>query len=230
MGNNWEDISRLDIKLQKSYYLAYNIGLPSCARVLVSWQDNFLFELLKDSCRGIQIDCLMDMDFAAFVQEVYSDNVMIYDYIVDNGLLAQTGMDAALLKAMGMHLLPGGRVRSVFPSYMERGEIAKVAFVNNFGDGRCLGVTEAEAQSFYVAEFSRFKQGVAWLQNFYTPELRRKLAWLLQRLDFGLDVEETLSAIRQMCCQHSVTSEYLSVMADIATIHAQQVKKMLFSQ
>lgn len=230
MGNHLEDVSRLDIKLQKSYYLAYNIGLPSCARVLVSWQDNFLFELLKDSCQGIQIDCLMDMDFAAFVQESYSDNVMIYDCIVDNGLLAQTSMDAALLRAMGMHLVVGGCVRSVFPSNMECGEIAEAASINNFVDARCLSVTEAGTQSFYVAEFSRFKQGVAWLQGFYTPEIRRKLAWLLQRLDFGLDVENTLSAIRQLCCQHSVTSEYLSVLADIATIHAQQVKKMLFSQ
>ena len=224
-----ENVNRMSIECQKAYYLVDGASLLLGGRVLISWRDDFLLAMLQELFGDIQIDCLMDMDFAAFVQEECSNKIMIYDYILDNGLLAQTNMDVTLLRAMGMHLAINGRLRTVLPIGMERRKMAHVALENNFGNGAWLSITEAGAYSFSVAEFFSFNQGVAWLQSFYTDAFRRKLVYLLQRLDFGLDVEDTLSAIRQMCCQHSVTSEYLSVMADIATIHEQQVKKMLFS-
>ena len=58
-----EDVNKMSIGDQKSYYLVYGIKLAPGARVLISWQDDFLIELLKDRCADIQIDCLMDMDF-----------------------------------------------------------------------------------------------------------------------------------------------------------------------
>ena len=56
-----EDVNKMSIGDQKSYYLVYGIKLAPGARVLISWQDDFLIELLKDRCADIQIDCLMDM-------------------------------------------------------------------------------------------------------------------------------------------------------------------------
>lgn len=224
------DISRMSIECQKSYYLIYGMKLVPGARVLVSWQDNFMLALLQERFKNIQIDCLMDMDFATFVQEKCSDKIMIYDCILDNGLLVQTNMDVMLLRAMGMHLAVNGCLRTILPIGMEGHKMAHLALDNNFGNGRLLSVTEAGSHSFYIAEFSLFNQGVTWLQSFYTDDLRRKLVYLLQRLDFGLEVEHTLIAIRQLCCQHNVTDEYLSIMADIATIHKQQVKRLLLLQ
>ena len=224
-----EDVNKMSIGDQKSYYLVYGIKLAPGARVLISWQDDFLIELMKDRCADIQIDCLMDMDFAGFVQAPCSDKIMVYDYIIDNGLLAQTNMDAALLKAMGTHLVFCGLLRAVFPASMELYEVAGIAFENYFGDGRQLSFTEAGADSFFVVELFLFNQGVAWLQSFYTADMRKELVYLLQRLDFCMEVEDTLASIRDLCCHYNVTEEYLSVMADIATIHKQQVKTLLLS-
>ena len=150
-----------------------------------------------------------------------------YDYIIDNGLLAQTNMDAALLKAMGTHLVFCGLLRAVFPASMELYEVAGIAFENYFGDGRQLSFTEAGADSFFVVELFLFNQGVAWLQSFYTAEVRRKLVYLLQRVDFCLDVDAALESIWQLCHQNEITDEYLSVMVDIATVHKHQVKSLL---
>ena len=138
-------------------------------------------------------------------------------------------MDAALLKAMGTHLVFCGLLRAVFPASMELYEVAGIAFENNFGDGRQLSFTEAGADSFFVVELFLFNQGVAWLQSFYTADMRKELVYLLQRLDFCMEVEDTLASIRDLCCHYNVTEEYLSVMADIATIHKQQVKTLLLS-
>lgn len=222
-----EDVNKMSIGDQKSYYLVYGIKLAPGARVLISWQDDFLIELLKDRCADIQIDCLMDMDFAGFVQAPCSDKIMVYDYIIDNGLLAQTNMDAALLKAMGTHLVFCGLLRAVFPASMELDEVAGIAFENYFGDGRQLSFAEAGADSFFVVELFLFNQGVAWLQSFYTAEVRRKLVYLLQRVDFCLDVDAALESIWQLCHQNEITDEYLSVMVDIATVHKHQVKSLL---
>lgn len=230
MNISVEDISRMSIECQKSYYLIYGMKLVPGARVLVSWRNDFMLALLQELVENIKIDCLMDVDFATFVQEKCSDKIMIYDYILDNGLLVQTNMDVMLVRAMGMHLAVNGRLRSFLPIGMEGHKMVQVALDNNFGDGRLLSVIEKGADSFYIAEFSLFNQGVTWLQSFYTDDLRRKLVYLLQRLDFGLEVEHTLLAIRQLCCQHNVTDEYLSIMADIATIHKQQVKRLLLLQ
>lgn len=222
-----EDANKMSIGCQKSYYLVYGMNLTSGARVLISWRDDFLVELLKESCADIQVDCLMDMDFASFVQEPCSDTIMVYDYIIDNGLLAQTNMDVALLKALGMHLVFCGVLRSVFPIGMDLYEVAGIAFENNFGDGRKLSVTEAGDESFYIVELFLFNQSVEWLQSFYTADMRKKLVYLLQRLDFCMEEEDTLTSIRELCCQYNVTDEYLSVMADTSTIHTQQVKRLL---
>lgn len=228
MTTSMENINSMDIECHKAFYLVDGAKLLPGGRALISWHDDFLLALLKELFGGIQIDCLMDMDFAAFVQEEYSDKLMIYDYIFDNGLLTQTNMDAMLLRAMGMHLILHGRLRTVLPAGMDRYKMAHSVIENNFGNGEWLSLTEAGAYSFAVAEFSAFNRDVTWLQSFYTDDFRRKLVYLLQRLDFGLDVEDTLSALRQLCCQQNVTSAYLSVMADIATIHDQHVNKMLF--
>lgn len=227
MNLNVEDVKRLDVNKQKCYYLTYNIRLAPGARVLISWQDEFLIDLLRQICADIRIDCLMEMNFSAFLQEIDYNELVIYDYVIDNGLLAQTNFDTQLLRAMGMHLAPSGVLRTSIPLHKEINEIGKIFFANNFEVSKLLSTIEAGDEFFYVAEFSLFNQGVAWLQSFYTSEVRKKLAYLLLRLDFGFDVDNTVAAVRQLCLANNIDREYLAVMIDIATIHKQQVKLSL---
>lgn len=230
MNLNVEDVNRLDVNKQKCYYLLYNARLTPGARVLISWQDEFLIDLLRQICADIRIDCLMEMDFSAFLQEIDYNELVIYDYVIDNGLLAQTNFDTQLLRAMGMHLAPSGVLRTSIPLHKERNEIGKIFYANNFEVSKLLSTTEAGDESFYVVEFSLFNQGVAWLQSFYTSEVRKKLAYLLLRLDFGFDVDNTVAAVRQLCLANNIAREYLAVMIDIATIHKQRVKLSLALQ
>lgn len=230
MKLNAEDVNRLDINKQKCYYLIYNVRLTPGARVLISWQDEFLIDLLRQICTEIRIDCLMEMNFSAFLQEIDYNEIVIYDCIIDNGLLAQTNFDAQLLRVMGMHLAPAGVLRTSIPLHIERDEIAKIFYANNFDVSKLLSTTEAGDESFDVVEFSLFNQGVAWLQSFYTSEVRKKLAYLLMRLDFGFDIDNTVAAVRSLCLTNHIDREYLSVMIDRATIHKQQVKLSLALQ
>ena len=189
-----------------------------------------MIDLLRQICTDIRIDCLMEMNFSAFLQEIDYNEIVIYDCIIDNGLLAQTNFDTQLLSAMGMHLASSGVLRASIPLHKERNEIGKIFFAHNFEVSKLLSTTEADDESFYVAEFSLFNQGVAWLQSFYTSEVRKKLAYLLMRLDFGFDIDNTVAAVRSLCLINHIDREYLSVMIDRATIHKQQVKLSLALQ
>ena len=158
MKLNAEDVNRLDINKQKCYYLIYNVRLTPGARVLISWQDEFLIDLLRQICTDIRIDCLMEMNFSAFLQEIDYNEIVIYDCIIDNGLLAQTNFDAQLLRAMGMHLAPAGVLRTSIPLHIERDEIAKIFYANNFDVSKLPSTTEAGDESFDVVEFSLFNR------------------------------------------------------------------------
>ena len=88
----------------KRQLLLEGITLPKTARVLVSWQDDRLADMLQEFIPAVQVDYLMNMDFAAFLQETDLDNMPTYDCMLDNGLLEQAQLSGALLKAIGLHL------------------------------------------------------------------------------------------------------------------------------
>lgn len=221
------DINEMGIKEQKSYYLVYNLDLSNAERVLISWQDKFLQELIWNINPSVSIDCLMEMDFASFLREIEGGGMNLYDYILDNGLLAQSNMDNALLRSMGLHLRPHGKIRTVLPFSLERNKVAEIVFFYNFENARCLSTTDAGEDSFYIAELYDYNQSVAWLQSFYTLEIRQKLAYLLLRLDFGFEVADTCDSILYFCKENGITKTYLSVMIDIAAVHSKKVKAML---
>lgn len=224
-----EAVKFMDINQQKSSYLAHDITLPERGRVLISWQDSFLEQLILKKYPYIKIDCLMDMDYAAFIEGACDDRRIEYNCILDNGLLFQTDVDAGLLRAMGMHLTANGAVRSVFPSSMNKEALGRISFANNFDVGKCLSVSDAGENSFYVAEFSSFCRTATWLQNFFTTEVRRKLAYLLLRLDFGIHVDDTKKEILQLCQKHEISEKYLSVFIESATIHTDGVRTCVAS-
>lgn len=209
--------------------LVRDLYLGSGQRILLSWQDDMLAELLKQKQPDIQIDVLMNGDFAAFVSEKNPDSMVKYNCIFDNGLLAQANCDGNLVRAMGMHLVPGGRLRSVFPASMDKKRILYSMYRNNFEQAVCIADCTAGDFSFYIGEFSLFNQGIAWLQSFYSAEVRKELAYLLQRIDFAVPVPDTREKLVQLCRKNDVTEEYLSVLLQLGTVHTDRVRRKLES-
>lgn len=209
--------------------LVRDLYLGSGQRILLSWQDDMLAELLKQKQPDIQIDVLMNGDFAAFVSEKNPDSMVKYNCIFDNGLLVQADCDDNLVRAMGMHLVPGGRLRSVFPASMDKKRVLYSMYRNNFEQAVCIADCTAGEFSFYIGEFSLFNQGIAWLQSFYSAEVRKELAYLLQRIDFAVPVPDTREKLVQLCRRNDVTEEYLSVLLQLGTVHTDRVRRKLES-
>lgn len=212
----------------KRQLLLEGITLPKTARVLVSWQDDRLADMLQEFIPAVQVDYLMNMDFVAFLQESDLDKLTAYDCIIDNGLLEQAQLSGPLLQAMGLHLQPGGFVRAVFSDSMDKDVVGKVAYANNY-DESCFLCFEDKCgeQDFYVARLGLFQQASAWLQYFLTPELRRRLSYLLQRIDFDVHQAESVVAVQQLCREQHVERTYLNVFIDTAVVHKAMVKQLL---
>lgn len=213
-----------DVKRQ---LLLEGITLPSKARVLISWQDDRLAAMLREFLPTVQVDYLMNMDFAAFLQESDLDKLTVYDCIIDNGLLEQAQLSGPLLQAMGLHLQPGGFVRAVFSASMDKEVVGKVAYVNNYDEACLCFEGEYGEHSFYIAKLGLFQQAPAWLQCFWTPEVRRRLSYLLQRIDFDVRQAESVAAVKQLCREYHIDRRYLTVFVDVAVIHKSMVKKLL---
>ncbi|MGM9559058.1 hypothetical protein [Anaerovibrio slackiae] len=213
-----------DVKRQ---LLLEGITLPSKARVLISWQDDRLAAMLREFLPTVQVDYLMNMDFAAFLQESDLDKLTAYDCIIDNGLLEQAQLSGPLLQAMGLHLQPGGFVRAVFSASMDKEVVGKVAYVNNYDEACLCFEGEYGEHSFYIAKLGLFQQSPAWLQCFWTPEVRRRLSYLLQRIDFDVRQAESVAAVKQLCREYHIDRRYLTVFVDVAVIHKSMVKKLL---
>lgn len=213
-----------DVKRQ---LLLEGITLPSKARVLISWQDDRLAAMLREFLPTVQVDYLMNMDFAAFLQESDLDKLTAYDCIIDNGLLEQAQLSGPLLQAMGLHLQPGGFVRAVFSASMDKEVVGKVAYVNNYDEACLCFEGEYGEHSFYIAKLGLFQQDPAWLQCFWTPEVRRRLSYLLQRIDFDVRQAESVAAVKQLCREYHIDRRYLTVFVDVAVIHKSMVKKLL---
>lgn len=204
-----------------------NLNLDNVAKILLTWKDSSLEKLLHQMSPELHWDYLMEGDFVGFLTEKNPDCMVKYDCIIDNGLLLQTGVDVQLLRAMGMHLLPGGKIRSIFDTSVVKRDLLYIVYSNNFEQTRCVAVKEVAGSSFYAVEFALFNQEIAWMQSFYSPEVRKKLAYFLQRLDFGIETDRTVAEIVALCRQHGIDGEYLSVLLELAVVHKLHVRHIL---
>lgn len=220
-------MGRVDINEEKCRRLMDGVELPSTARVLVSGYNKIMVELLRRAMPDIRIEYFMEMNFEAFIrQKIWTDDGC-YDFIFDNGLLADMRMNDVLLRAFGMHLKNGGKLRAVLPLSVELISAGICSFKNNFNRGIFVSMGKFGEDSFYVTEFSEFQRKVTWLQSFYTPELRRELAFLLQRIDFDVQPGESVRALRSFIKHNGIGAEYLRFFADTAVVHKDKLYRLL---
>lgn len=211
----------------KRQFLLEGITLPKRARVLISWQDDRLADMLREFMPAVQVDYLMNMDYAAFLQETDLDNMPTYDCMLDNGLLEQAQLSGPLLKAMGLHLEPGGFVRALFSGCVDKDYVGRAAHVNNYDEACLCFEGEYGEHRFYIAKLGLFQQASAWLQCFLTPEVRRRLSYLLQRIDFDVRQAESVAAVKQLCRENDIGKQYISIFIDTTVVHKSMVKNLL---
>ena len=217
----------MNIDEQKCYQLLEGVVLPVHARVLASWRSEKLESLLRSAVPDISIDYLMDMDVETFMQIPAWTEDGRYDFIFDNGLLGELAMDSALLRALGMQLKNEGAIRSVLPASIDKRFAGHCSYVNNFDKSILVNWVEAGADTFYIAEFSCFQRKVTWLQSFYTPDIRRELTFLLQRIDFDIMPEENAVRVQRFVEKHNINVEYLRLFLDTAVIYKEKVQQYL---
>lgn len=213
----------MNIDKQTYCNLLKGIDLPEDAKVLISWREAQLDRLVQAISPGVRLDYVMEMNLEKLLQIQAGNDDGSYDFIFDNGLLSETNMAGDLLRSLGMQLKPAGRMRAVFAESMNPSLVGVNGYAGNFDSCMLVKGSEPETSPFYIVEFSGFQRQVTWLQSLYAPDVRRELAFLLQRIDFGIRAEESVEALRYFLVRHHISSEDLRIFVDKVVIHKKKV-------
>ncbi len=73
----------------------------------------------------------------------------------------------------------------------------------------------------WLVQAMRSSTGVAWLKARYTPQDRKRLATLLRRIEYDIDVPENVGALWTLADGAGFTAEYLARFAAEVVIHGQ---------
>ena len=110
---------------------------------------------------------------------------------------------------------------------MDKEYVGKVAHVNNYDEARLCFEGEYGKRKFYIVRLGLFQQASTWLQCFWTPEVRRRLSYLLQRIDFDVRQAESVAAVKQLCRENDIGKQYISIFIDTTVVHRSMVKNLL---
>lgn len=86
------------------------------------------------------------------------------------------------------------------------------------------------ATSQWLVKACRSTAAVANLKSLYSEELRRRLAFLLHRLEYGVERETSLAALLALCQEQQVFPEYLEDFIREACAHEEKVFSFLSSR
>lgn len=86
------------------------------------------------------------------------------------------------------------------------------------------------ATSLWLVKAGRSTAAVANLKGLYTPTVRRQLAFLLHRLEYDIQQEESLSELQELCRQQQIFPDYLEDFIREACIHQKKVFSFLSSR
>lgn len=218
---------RVNINEEKCCWLLDGVKLSGTGRVLVSWHEVEIAGLLRRVLPDINIEYLTEMDTEAFIRQKKRPAGGRYDFIFDSGLLADVRMDGQLLRSLGMQLKSGGRLRMVLPESLDRNLAGRCAYANNFNRSILISAFETGGAAYYVAELSDFQREVTWLQSFYTPELRREMAFLLQRIDFDVYGGESVKLLKLFVKRYGIDADYLRFFVDSSVVHKEKLYRLL---
>ena len=79
----------------------------------------------------------------------------------------------------------------------------------------------------WMFKASRSTATVAALKELYTKEMRRELARLLHRIEYGVEREKSLAALWELCAREMVFPDYLRDFVHEISVHEERVRKLL---
>lgn len=79
----------------------------------------------------------------------------------------------------------------------------------------------------WLVRAARSMPEIAVLKSFFTPEVRGRLSRLLRRLEFGLEPEENLAALRQLCAREQIFPAYLASFIQLAAWYRERLVRLL---
>lgn len=83
---------------------------------------------------------------------------------------------------------------------------------------------------YWIMRASCQRNQTLWLQKSFTPEIRQQLAYLLRRIETGIDIQANACAVWELCAAQQITAEYLLPFIQNAMLHPQLVLQRLASQ
>ena len=82
----------------------------------------------------------------------------------------------------------------------------------------------------WLVKALRSSSDVARLKAGYTPEARKKLATFLRRVEYGIDLPETVGALWALVDKEGFTADYLGQFAASIVVHAESFRRALAEQ
>ncbi len=216
----------MEIDKQAGMILLARVHYDRPQRLLLCCHDELLESLLHLHLPETQVDCLLDMDLEHFVAERLQESAAAYGCIIDNGLLEQAGWDRILVMTMMLYLrMPSGNLYTIYHCAPDMDLVAYACDIG-FNHVECFHEIPGE-RTLCFGEWGVFNQLVVWLQSFYTAEVRQRLAYLLQRLDFDVLVQESRRELKELCAREGIPGLYMERMIDAAVVHREKVKGLL---
>lgn len=79
----------------------------------------------------------------------------------------------------------------------------------------------------WLVKAMRSSSGVALLKAAYTPEARKKLATLLRRVEYGIDLPENVGALWALVDEEGFTAEYIARFTESVVVHRDELRSAL---
>ena len=86
------------------------------------------------------------------------------------------------------------------------------------------------ATSVWLVRACRSTAAVANLKSLYSPELRRRLAFLLHRLEYDVELEASFRELQKLCMEEQIFPDYLEDFIGEACAHPKKVFSFLSSR
>lgn len=215
----------------------YKRGIDKCnilsgSRVLLLERDEVLADVVKNLQPASIVDFMEDIGWMKLLADNDVRMVEAYDYIIDGGFFAKSGWNVALVRALGLHLRCFGSMILFLPDWDSVMKANDILFCNWFGEVSLLEKLsvdggEVESDIVYSIRAGSYNGQAAWLQSYFSDDIRKNISVLLTRLDFDIDVQENKKYLLELLKRHDVPANYIRVFVSAVCVDESKVLALL---
>lgn len=208
--------------------LAANLVPIMTRRILLLSCADVLFSLIKAKYPRSIVERLCDIGLDRLLEDHDVREIEHYDWIIADENTLRGENAGQLIQAAGLHLAPYGRLRCIAIGRKEVLAFDAILHANGFtatGLGEDSEIIDAD--KVYILCAGGFFGELVYLQQFYTEDVRRKMGFLVSRIDFDIDAEESAARLLDFCQKQDVRLGYLRMFAESCAINKEKVMAML---